>query len=132
MLHALRQAAGSLPAKIFFGALVASFAVWGIGDVFRGGGRVDAVAEIGDSQISSREFSDNFRRQLNVLRQLNIDAVQAQNMGLHLRLLDTLIAQRLYDLHAGELGVWVSDRAIRSQPAFRDEFGKYSVPNRLS
>ncbi len=129
MLHALRQSAGSLPAKIFFGALVASFAVWGIGDVFRGGGRIDAVAEIGDSQISSVEFSNSFRRQLNLLRQLNIDAEQAQSLGLHLRLLDTLIAQRLYDLHAGELGVWVSDRAlnedIRSQPAYRDEFGQF-------
>ena len=129
MLQALRQSAGSLPAKIFFGGLVASFAVWGVQDVFNTGGRVETIAEIGDTQITSQEFVYDFRRQLNLLRQLNIDAQQAQNLGLHLRLLDTLIAQRLYDLHAQELGVWVTDRAlreeIRSQAAFRDEFGQF-------
>ena len=129
MLFALRQAAGSLPAKIFFGALVASFAVWGIGDVFRHGGLDETVAEIGDSEISSRVFADNYRRQLNTLRQLNISAEQARGLGLHLRLLDNLISQRLYDLQARDFGVYVSDRAlnneIRSQAAFRDEFGQF-------
>ena len=129
MLFALRQAAGSLPAKIFFGALVASFAVWGVGDVFRNGGRDVTVAEVGDSQIGSRVFADSYRRQLNALSQLNISAEQAQSLGLHVRLLDNLISQRLYDLQARDLGVFVSDDAlsaeIRSQAAFRDEFGQF-------
>jgi peptidyl-prolyl cis-trans isomerase D len=129
MLNSLRKGAGSLPAKIFFGALVASFAVWGVGDVFNQGGRDEMVAEIGDSQISSRVFADSYRRQLNALSQLNISAEQAQGLGLHRRLLDTLISQRLYNLQARDLGIYVSDRAlnaeIRSQAAFRDEFGQF-------
>jgi peptidyl-prolyl cis-trans isomerase D len=129
MLNSLKQAAGSLPAKIFFGGLMASFAFWGIGDVFDHSGRDAAVAEVGDSEISTRVFADGFRRQLNALSQLNISAEQAQGLGLHVRLLDNLISQRLYDLQARDFGVFVSDSAlsaeIRSQTAFRDEFGQF-------
>ena len=130
MLNALRRGAGSLPAKIFFGVLVASFAVWGIGDVFTGGGQSDTVAEIGDIQITSQEFTDNYRRNLNLWeKMLDINAEQAQGIGLHLQLLDALIAQRLYDLHADEFGISISDQALRdevhSRSAFRNEAGKF-------
>ena len=129
MLTALRQAAGSLPAKILFGALVASFAVWGIGDVFNNSGRDETVVKVGDSEISSRFFAENFRRQMNTLRQLNISEEDARKLGLHARLMDNLISQRLYDLQARDLGVFVSDSAlsveIKSQAIFLDEFGQF-------
>ena len=129
MLNALRQAAGSLPAKILFGALMASFAVWGIGDVFNNSGRDETVVKVGDSEISSRFFAENFRRQMNTLRQLNISEEDARKLGLHARLMDNLISQRLYDLQARDLGVFVSDSAlsaeIKSQAIFLDEFGQF-------
>ena len=129
MLNALRQAAGSLPAKILFGALMASFAVWGIGDVFNNSGRDETVVKVGDSEISSRFFAENFRRQMNTLRQLNINEEDARKLGLHARLMDNLISQRLYDLQARDLGVFVSDSAlsaeIKSQAIFLDEFGQF-------
>ena len=129
MLNALRQAAGSLPAKILFGALMASFAVWGIGDVFNNSGRDETVVKVGDSEISSRFFAENFRRQMNTLRQLNISEEDARKLGLHARLMDNLISQRLYDLQARDLGVFVSDSSlsaeIKSQAVFLDEFGQF-------
>ncbi len=35
MLDAMRRGAGTWVVKIFLGVLVLSFAVWGIGDIFR-------------------------------------------------------------------------------------------------
>jgi peptidyl-prolyl cis-trans isomerase D len=42
-----------------FGLLIMSFAVWGIGDVFRGGRQITTVVEVGDIAIDQRELSRN-------------------------------------------------------------------------
>jgi len=52
------------------GLLVVSFAVWGIGDIFRGFGR-NAVAKIGDTEISIEQFRQYYTDRLQQLgRQL--------------------------------------------------------------
>ncbi|HSK39177.1 MAG TPA: SurA N-terminal domain-containing protein, partial [Arenibaculum sp.] len=52
MLQALRSKVGSWVVKILFVLLIASFGVWGVGDVFRG--QVSTtVAEVGDAEIST-------------------------------------------------------------------------------
>ena len=51
MLQTLRKGASSWVAKAFLGLLVISFAVWGIGDMFRGFG-VKAVASIGSDAVA--------------------------------------------------------------------------------
>ena len=47
MLDAMRRSAGTWVVKIFLGVIVLSFAVWGIGDIFRVSPD-SAVAEVGD------------------------------------------------------------------------------------
>ena len=69
MLQALRSTVGSWVVKILFALLILSFAVWGIGDIFRG--RTDTtVAEVGDVKISTQELDNAFRQELNRLRQM--------------------------------------------------------------
>src|SRR3546814_11636889 len=47
----------NLLTAVLFGMLILSFAVWGIGDIFRGGGQAQAVAEVGGTIIEQRQFS---------------------------------------------------------------------------
>ena len=46
---------GKVIASIFFGALIVSFAIWGIGDIFRGFGR-STVAKVGGTEITVEQF----------------------------------------------------------------------------
>ena len=62
MLNALRKNAGSWVVKVLMLLLVASFAIWGIGDVFFGGGQNPAVATVGGTEIPANELADAFNR----------------------------------------------------------------------
>ena len=42
---------------LLFGMLIASFAVWGIGDVFRGSSQERTVAKIGDDPILMQDYT---------------------------------------------------------------------------
>ncbi|HEY0723262.1 MAG TPA: SurA N-terminal domain-containing protein, partial [Pyrinomonadaceae bacterium] len=59
MLRGLHKASSTWLGKavmaVIMGFLVISFAIWGIGDIFRGFGR-NAVATIGDNEISIEQF----------------------------------------------------------------------------
>ena len=68
MLTAIREKASSLVVKILFGFLVASFAVWGIGDIFRGGGHASPAIEVGDIAISPQTLQQ-LSELLDALRQ---------------------------------------------------------------
>ena len=51
----MRKAAAGWVAKVFIAMLVASFAIWGINDIFRGYGSNDVVT-VGDTTISAEAF----------------------------------------------------------------------------
>ena len=67
MLDTIRNTAKSWVAGIFVALLVLSFAIWGVGDIFRGGGTQN-VAEIGDEAITVKEFENEFDRLVQRLR----------------------------------------------------------------
>ena len=126
MLNSIRKQAGSWVVKILLLLLVASFAVWGIGDIFYGGGQNPVVAEVGDSEILASELSTEFERVVeNVQRRLGtgIERDQAVQLGLMQQALQDLIARRLIDLRAREMGLAVDDATLRQMvvdnPAFQ-------------
>jgi peptidyl-prolyl cis-trans isomerase D len=146
MLNTLRRQAGSWVVKILLLLLVASFAVWGIGDIFYGGGQNPVVAEVGDSEILQSELATEFDRVVeNVQRRLGtgIDREQAVQLGLMRQALQDLIARRLVDLRAREMGLAVDDDTLRGMivenPAFqtagrfdRSRFEQILLANGLS
>jgi peptidyl-prolyl cis-trans isomerase D len=146
MLNAIRKQAGSWVVKILLLLLVASFAVWGIGDVFYGGGGDPVVASVGDSDIHASEVVNEFDRSLNTLqRQLGttFDRQRAIQLGLMQQALQDLIARRLIDLRAEEMGLTVSDdtlrRLITQDPMFqtggqfdRSRFNQLLMANGMS
>jgi peptidyl-prolyl cis-trans isomerase D len=116
MLNSLRKQAGSWVVKALLMLLVVSFAVWGIGDVFYGGGQNPAVATVGESEISASELADAFNRSLRNLQQrvgTQIDRQQAIQLGVMQQALQDLIARRLVDLRARDMGLTVTDATLR-------------------
>lgn len=116
MLNVIRKQAGSWVVKALLMLLVVSFGIWGIGDVFFGGGQNPAVASVGDSEVSSQELSEAFQRAVDGLQRqagTAIDREQAIRLGLMERTLQDLVTRRLIDLEAQKLGLTVTDDTLR-------------------
>jgi peptidyl-prolyl cis-trans isomerase D len=117
MLNALRRNASSWVVKVLLLLLVVSFAIWGIGDIFYGGGQNPAVATVGEIEIPANELADAFGRAVaNLQRQLGpeFDRERAIQLGVMQQTLQDLIRQRLISLEAQEMGLIVPDDALRT------------------
>jgi peptidyl-prolyl cis-trans isomerase D len=135
MLRGLRKASSNWVGKTIMAAvvgfLVLSFAIWGIGDVFRGFGR-STVAKIGHTEITIEQFRQiyndrlqQFGRQLG--RSLTMD--QARALGIDRQVVSQLVAEVVLDEQARNLRLDVSDaeiaKRITSDPAFQTPSGQF-------
>lgn len=125
MLDGMRKAAqtwlGKAVLTIMFGFLILSFAVWGIGDIFRGFGQ-GKVARAGNVDISAEEFRYEYQTQLQRLQQMTRQPItndQARAFGLDQQVLGRLISEALLDQRARELGLAMSDDNVRDT-VFKD------------
>lgn len=132
MLDAMRRGAQGWVAKFLFAILILSFAVWGVADVFTGGGR-SSLASVGDSEIAPADFQRAFTQELNIIsRQAGqrITTEQARAFGLDQRVMKRLVGAAAVDAHVDELGLALSTEelinGIKSDPAFFGPDGKYS------
>ncbi len=85
---------------VLFGMLIASFAVWGIGDIFRGATQVRAVAEIGGDPILERDYTQALSRAINrISRRLGgqLEMDQARAFGIPDQVLSQMIGRALFD-----------------------------------
>ncbi|OWJ64935.1 peptidyl-prolyl cis-trans isomerase [Inquilinus limosus] len=121
MLQILRHKAGSIVVKVLFVLLILSFAIWGVGDIFRNRGQSDTVATIGDVTISLGQLDTQFR---SIAQRQRIPMSVAQQLGLPRQVLDSMISSALYDQIAADLGYSLSNDAVadavRNDPTFRD------------
>jgi peptidyl-prolyl cis-trans isomerase D len=131
MLEALRKSSGGIIAKVFIGLLVLSFAIWGIGDIFRGVSARD-VAEVGSIKIDTETFRQAYQERLQqISRQIGrgITPDQARGMGIDRQLLGEMISESTLDAKARELGLNVNDETmlarIHANPAFRGVSGNF-------
>lgn len=137
MLQSIRSKATSWVIKVLFILLIASFAIWGIGDIFRGPGQQATVAKVGDTTISVAELNAEFRTQLDRLRPVfggQLDADKARQLGLLDRSLDMLVGEALLQQEIRRLGIAVPEDSLRQRigqvPGFRNEAGQFD-PNRF-
>src|ERR1700730_10604805 len=129
MLRGLRTASSGWLGKPIMagvvGFLVISFAVWGIGDFFRGFGR-GSVASVGSVEISIEQFRSLFTDRVQALRrQLRrpITPEQARAFGVDQQVLsqwmqDAALDQRARKLRLGISGA-VAGRRNTQDPALR-------------
>jgi peptidyl-prolyl cis-trans isomerase D len=132
MLEKLRKQAAKILMSLLFGLLIMSFAIWGIGDIFRGSSQTTTVAEVGGAEIDARTFSQYLTRDINRLQtqfgaRLEIDQIRA--LGIVERLLQELITGTLLDEQAYGMGMVISQdqmkQRIVAEPMFQDETGRF-------
>ena len=118
--------------KIFLGLLVLSFAIWGIGDIFRFQPSA-AVVTVGDQEISGERFLYRFNRELRNLQARfgpEFDQAQARRLGLVDQVMQQVTNEALYNQQISELGLTASEDdilvEIQQNPSFRDSFGNFS------
>src|ERR1041384_4999825 len=115
MLDSLRNLASGWVAQILLAILVISFAVWGVADIFTGFGQ-NAVARVGDSDITVREFQRSYQLAAqNVSQQLgqNVTPQQLAQFGLPQQVLEQLVLEAALDNAARRLGLGLSNAQPR-------------------
>lgn len=132
MISTFRSYLGTWAVRGFFIVLVASFALWGIGDVLRMAGSASWIAKVGDRTIEPAELDQAYRREMAQVarmlpagqdpsveirravarqaldRMIGLTAIAAEVKRLHLAVPEAALRQEIYDM-----------------PAFRDVAGKF-------
>ncbi|MFE1600829.1 peptidylprolyl isomerase [Methylobacterium sp. ID0610] len=137
MLQGFRAASqswlGKIVITVVFGLLIAGLAIFGIGDIFRGGGST-AVATVGSTKISAEAVRSAYQNQIQRLaRQVRrpITPDQARAFGLDREVLSALVTEATLDQKTHDLGLRVSDdtviRLIKEEPAFKGPNGSFDI-----
>ncbi len=118
---------------VAMGALIVSFGVWGIADIFRGFGQ-STLATIGHTDISITEFRQLYTDKLQQIgRQFGrpLTSDQARAFGIDRQVLQQTIAEAALDEEARRLGLGQSDaetmRVIFSDPNFKGPNGAFDA-----
>ena len=116
---------------VVLGLIAISFAVWGIGDIFKGFGR-SSLARIGGTEISIEQFRQLYSERLQQFgRQLGrpITLDQARQMGLDQQLVGQLIGEATLDERVKALRLSISDaemaRRITTNPDLLGPTGQF-------
>lgn len=135
MMQGLRKAGQSLIGRIvvavMFGFLILSFAIWGVGDIFRGYGR-NAVATVGKAEIGIEQLRTAYQNEIQLMtrqqrRQITPDLARA--LGVDQRVLSRLVTEAALDQTATRLGLATSDETVRdiifNDPNMKNAAGQF-------
>jgi peptidyl-prolyl cis-trans isomerase D len=129
--NATRNWLGRVITGILLGLIAISFAIWGIGDIFKGFG-TSTVAKIGSTEIGIERFRQSYNEQMQrLIRQVGkpIPPEQARALGLHRQLLGQMLAEAALDENIRQLGLNLPDelvaQRIRNDPSFRGISGQF-------
>jgi len=116
---------------VIMGGLVISFAIWGIGDIFRGFG-ANSVAKVGNTEVSIEQFRQYYTDKLQQYgRQVGrvITPDQARSLGLDRQLLGQMVAEISLDEQAKKMRLGLSGpdiaQRITSDPSFFGPNGQF-------
>jgi peptidyl-prolyl cis-trans isomerase D len=125
MLQEMRKYTKSWISSLFLGALMVSFALWGIADIFKGGGDGSAFS-IGSTSVPIQAFQRDFQNQT---RRLATALPPDEQKLLGQQVLDRLTTTTALDLVAGDLGLTASDARVRDEiqsiPQFNGPLGSF-------
>ncbi|MGF1552495.1 MAG: SurA N-terminal domain-containing protein [Paracoccaceae bacterium] len=132
MLELIRRGVKSWVAKALLLLLIASFAVWGIGDVFSFSMN-SPVAEVGDQEVTAEELSDALNRQRARLSQRAGRALtfaELRQFGIGDQVLGQLVRDAALTAELRAMGLEAPDaavaEAIRNEAAFQGPNGDFS------
>ena len=135
MLRGIRKASANWLGRIVMGVvmtvLAASFAVWGINDIFRGFGR-STVAKIGSTEIPIEQFRQTYNDALQLLSRQSghvITPDEAMARGVPRQVLSEMVAEAGLNERARQMRLGVSDaeisRRIVTNPSFQNQQGQF-------
>ncbi len=135
MLRGIRTAStnwlGRIVLGVLLGLIAISFAVWGIGDIFRGFGQA-SLARIGGTEITTDQFRQLYTERLQQMgRQLGrpVTMEQARALGIDRQLVGQLIAEATLDQRVKALRLSISDtemaRRLMADPTLRGPDGRF-------
>ncbi|MEM6973985.1 MAG: SurA N-terminal domain-containing protein [Pseudomonadota bacterium] len=132
MLDFIRRGVKSIYAKVLLGLLVASFAVWGVGDVFSFS-LTSPVATVGDQRVTVDRYANALTRLQTRVAQGEgrlVTLTELRRTGQAEALLNALIDEAAQAAELGSLGIAAPEEivaeAITSQPAFQGPDGEFS------
>src|ERR1044071_5968198 len=115
MLRGMRKASanwlGRIVMAVVLGLIAVSFAIWGIGDIFRGFGR-STVAKVGSTEITVEQFRQLYNDRVQQLgRQIGrpVTPDQARALRLDQQLANQLVADATLDQRARSMRLNLSD-----------------------
>lgn len=135
MMQGLRKAGQSLIGRIIvavmFGFLILSFAIWGVGDIFRGYGR-NAVATVGKAEIGIEQMRTAYQNEIQLMtrqQRRQITPELARALGIDQRVLSRLVTEAALDQTATRLGLATSDETVRdiifNDPNMKNAAGQF-------
>lgn len=135
MMDGMRKAGKSIVGRIviaiLFGFLIFSFALWGIGDIFRGYG-TRTVASVGSANIDVEVYRQAFQQELQQLSRRygrNITTEQALLAGIDQQVLNRLLAEETLNETARLYGLGLPEdklaAIVTSDQAFAGNDGKF-------
>src|ERR1700730_3945166 len=135
MLRGIRKASANWLGRIVMGVvmsvLAASFAVWGINDIFRGFGR-STVAKIGSTEIPIEQYRQTYTDALQMLSRQSghvITPGEAMERGVPRQVLSEMVAEAGLNERARQMRLGVADdevsRRIVRNPAFQNQQGQF-------
>lgn len=118
---------------VLFGLLIASFALWGIGDIFRTGTKVTVVATVGDQEIGAEAFARALRRTATDMQRDaggNLPQEELLAAGLVDRALRPMLQRALFSQLAEDMGLALPNElvlaSIQQEAAFQGPDGRFS------
>ncbi|MCA3645651.1 MAG: SurA N-terminal domain-containing protein [Methylobacterium sp.] len=118
MMTAIRSAAsnwlGRVVLTVVMGLLIVSFAIWGIGDIFRGGSTRN-VATVGKEVITAEAYRNAFNTELqNLQRRIRrpVTTAEARAFGLDREILNRLIDEAALSAKANRLGLALDEQGV--------------------
>jgi peptidyl-prolyl cis-trans isomerase D len=128
MLQSFREQSGKWFIKVLFGAIIASFMVWGIGDIIRSVGQNRPIAKVGSHSIAYDQYASALQQEISRIQQMikgRVTPAQLKEIGLYQQVLDQLINQAVLEQELEKSNLSASDSLIRNQihsmPAFQQD-----------
>ncbi len=132
MLETIKNKINSIFSKIFLLILAASFALWGVGDIFSSNNN-SSVATVGKLDVTADDFVKTYQR---IISDLNnntngqITEEIAKSLGVPRQTLGQLINEKLIDIEVNKANINLPDNYLRkiiySSDVFKDQFGAFS------
>jgi peptidyl-prolyl cis-trans isomerase D len=128
MLQSMRASAqgwfGRAVMAILMGLIILSFAIWGIGDIFRGFG-ANSLAQVGSVEIGADTYRNAYQNELQTMQRAehrNITNEEAHEYGLDGQVLSRLVNEAALDDQVRGLRLAISDEDIKKTIVNDDNF----------